>query len=287
MNRRYTFKDASRSEFIKSFMNYDELDDILDNFRNLIDSLDRAFQYNIVFVGPVGVGKSTICTMLYFLLDRAFGNFDADVYCYPEFLRIEPEVGHTVLRKHINGEMSSFEFQRYILSCWDTLMTTQPLSRDNNARRFNVFERCCDDSVICFSNIWNQRTPDKLNDFQFIQLYEESQKLNKRHNIPTYFRDDYITLAFDVIQTKSLYEMLTDLISIISRHIANGKTTMFIMIDADLDTLSDRILSRARPGENGYSHQNIEDFYMHYQLLHKYITEYGRLRSFQDIKCLI
>lgn len=244
----------------------------------------RSIEYNLVFVGSVGCGKSTLCTLLHMLLTSSDVN---DVLCYPEFLQIESERSHAMLQKYLHKEISAYKFQRYILHCWKVLMKSQPLHIINAKRnRYNIYERCCDDSVICFANIMNSRTPQEMSDIELEHLFHVARSIDDRYNLPTYFCNKGVELY--TIQSHDIYHMIFDIINVINSDLREGIHTRFVGIKCDLLELVHRIESRARPGESSYSFTNIRDFYNHYEMLYHHLkTRENRLKRFVDIGRLV
>ena len=285
----YYFKDSlCRTDFIKTHIQPAELD-VVDKCIHLLDTdTPDEFEYNLVFVGPVGVGKTTLCTLLYYLLTSEYSNTNIEVFCYPEFLQIDSKESHEVLKRHLSGEMTSYEFQKYILGCWSKLMTKQPLCKpDGPKRRINIFERCCDDSVICFSNLWNLYHPDSLTDGQLFDLYLMSQELNTVHNMPTYFTPNPEGIRFERMSSDAPARMVSHVIDMIRTDIANGNHELFIGLETDASTLINRIHVRGRPGESAYTPENISDFLGHYQLLYTHLGIHKRLHRYLDLGTLV
>lgn len=285
----YLYKSGiSRTDFIKTHLNETDEAMVTKSLRALFDILPHTFQYNLILVGPVGVGKSTVCMLLYYLIDKVWQeDYNTDVYCYPEFLQINYDKGHQMLKDHLEGRRSSFEFQRYILECWETLMSTQPLAPSPpTSRRFNIYERCCDDSVICFANLWHQLSPDTLNADELRQLFDISQDLDRRHNIPTYFAEDGVSIK--KVPSGHIATILLDIIAIIRADFEDSNnTTTFVALEASVGVLVNRITKRSRPGEHAYDNETISAFHRHYGFLYNKLSLQGRLFNYDELSELI
>ena len=61
------------------------------------------------------------------------------INAYPEFIQVRGQEALDILKRHLNHEVSTYEFQHFILDCWDDLMENQPLTHKTNT--INVFER--------------------------------------------------------------------------------------------------------------------------------------------------
>lgn len=273
-------------------------------------------EYNLIFIGPVGVGKSTLCALLYHILDRTLNpNHDIDVFCYPEFLQINSEKSHEMLTSHLAGNISSYHFQQYILYCWNIIMNDQPLlitqyplsdiknSQQMDAyvktlndkftptyKRINIFERCCDDSVICFSNIWSYRNPDSLSRDELEDLYAIMLSIDNDTNLPNYSEPfgKEMNQQLKILVSTRLCKMVVDILEIIVDDLKNGCMNRFIGLYAPMEVLVERIHSRNRKGESGYSYQTILDFYNHYELLYRRILGQRKtVDCFDDLEELI
>lgn len=296
-------RTAKRSELFHNTFTNEQLKILLEKIERIEPTIE---EYNLIFVGCVGCGKSTLCNLLYHL----FYDTVYEPFCYPEFLQIEPEIGHGMLKQFLNGEKQAFDFQRYILHCWRTLMTKQPvittrppsnisLTTDSDDDelcppdftyvnrydyRINIFERCCDDSVICFANVMNSRPDKQMTDRHLERLFHLAMTLDQEFNIPNYF-NEYVDLY--TINSHDLFEMLNELLDLIIRDINNEVTTRFVGIRCDIVTLMKRINARARPGESNYTYANIRDFYNHYELLYQYLSTHSKIERFLDIGKLV
>lgn len=284
----YLFKEyTSRCDFIKQYLAEEDYETVTKAVRDLVSVLPPTFQYNLVLIGPVGVGKSTICTLLYYLLDKAWETYNTDVFCYPEFLQINTKEGNEILKEHLNGTITSYEFQKYILHCWTILMNNQPIAPVMEpCRRFNVFERCCDDSVICFSNLWHKQHPESMSEDELQLLFKLSQVINGQYNLPTYFNPDGVSI--NKVANVHITTVLLEILSIIKYDFENSSTrTSFVMLDTDVETLKHRIHVRSRPGEHAYSEETITAFHRHYQLLFDKVATEGKLNGYEDLSELV
>lgn len=284
---KFLFKqNVSHVDFIKSRLSESFMPNIVYHTKSIFERIPDRTNYNLVFIGPVGVGKSTLCTLLYHLLDRSFNESNIDVYCYPEFLQIEPAIGHDVLKQHLEGHLTSFQLQKYILTCWDKMMSAQPIPFEAESKRINIFERCCDDSVICFANVWNQRDPTQLSDSELFTLFQMARELDVKYQIPNYFVKPE-RVHFTILHTATLDILIHNLLSIMDSDIKNGITTRFIGLYANINTLTERITNRGRPGESSYKPADISAFHAHYSKLYDHLEDHGRIDRFLDIGSLV
>lgn len=223
-------------------------------FNNVIDVLkSNTFQinnqYNLFITGSISSGKSTLCELLSILLDT----ISIKTNNYPEFLGIDLENGNKMLQNKLNGSISAYTFQNYILDMWEHILKQQPLS--NN---INLFERCVDDSVICFSNYDNLK--HKISDNELYSLYEKSQLINKKYNIPSYFVHG-TKFLFTTIEFENISNMLYKLLLIVVADLKHNVTNRVIGITTNNfnDNIT-RMNGRNRKGEENYKNN---DMYMY------------------------
>lgn len=291
---RYLFKQVSHSDLIKTvFDNVADFDALVKIANCIYRSIGNHVEYNLVFVGPVGVGKSTICNMLYHMLDNSFETAPFNVYCYPEFLQINSALSHDMLARRLSSKLSAYEFQAYILRCWEEMMTNQPLEGPDSTtykckslpHRINIFERCCDDSVICFSNIHNITSPKNISDYELTRLFETCRELDTKYYIPNYF-DGKVEMS--LVDSCAIPDLISQILTIMNIDMMNGVRTRFIGLRTDIDTLVNRIHSRNRGGESAYSYLDIKRFYNHYELLYHHIVNVnGMIKRYIDIAELV
>lgn len=103
------------------------------------------------------------------------------INAYPEFIQVRGQEALDILKRHLNKEVSTYEFQHFILDCWDDLMTNQPLTNKTNT--INVFERCCDDSVICFSNVIYKMDHNRLSKEQLKRLFDDMRDIDYDYHL--------------------------------------------------------------------------------------------------------
>ena len=244
------------------------------NFTNSLSSLENDdFKYNIVITGTVGSGKSTLCEYLSYVLSCA----KIDVNAYPEFLYIDSNVSNCILRDRFDGKISLLTFQSYILDKWENI-----LKINHNKKGIHIFERCVDDSVICFSNIAN-----KLNDItdeELYLLYNRSKNINTRYNAPSYFNSN---INFTELKSNDIIKNLNDILTIIIDDVYNKVQTRIIGLSVSDDESKNRINIRNRNGELSYSDNVIHIYNKHYKRLYKCLNKNKKLTRYVDIGKLI
>lgn len=230
-------------------------------------------RYNLVITGTVGSGKSTICESLAYI----FRICDLKTNNFPEFLFIDDALSKSVLKKKINEEISTSTFQSYILDNWEKI-----LNENQEKSGLNLFERCVDDSVICFCNIANKN--DDLTEIQLLSLFERLKNINKKYSMPSYFDKN---VHFTEIQSSDLNFNLTQILDIIKSDMKTNITMRIIGLSvSDYDSKA-RIQSRARDGEDGYSMDIIRTFNSHYKKLFKHLGKHKSFNRFVDMGKLL
>lgn len=288
----YTFYNSIDS--INMFLNFisklsaDE-HQILTNKVQTISPLIKT-NYNLVLLGTVSIGKTTICNILY----QLFYQFQYNVFCYPEFLQADERNGQVYLEAHLENKLSSFDFQNYILDTWNNMMRNQPLEKNNMHTqeffnegyddRINIFERCCDDSVVCFVNVLNNEQKT-INDEEFEYLFNYARKLILKHKIPSYTFQKNINLK--IVSNDSLFKAVNDILDIIIEDLTVAKDisfSRFIGLTCDFEKVLDRINDRNRASESNYSQETLLKYYNCYENIYKNILQNGHLKLIYSVK---
>lgn len=244
------------------------------NLTNPLSSLENDdFKYNLVITGTVGSGKSTLCEYLLYILTCA----KIDVNTYPEFLYIDSNVSNCILRDKFDRKISLLTFQSYILDKWENI-----LKINHNKKGVHIFERCVDDSVICFSNIAN-----KLNDItdeELYTLFNRCKNINSRYDAPSYFNSN---INFTELKSNDIIKNLNDILMIIIDDVHNKIETRIIGLSVSDNESKNRINIRNRNGELSYSEDVIHTYNKHYRRLYKYLNKNKKLTRYVDIGKLI
>ena len=230
-------------------------------------------RYNLVITGTVGSGKSTICESLAYILNIC----GVKTNNFPEFLFVDDELSKSILKKKIDGVISASTFQSYILDNWEKI-----LIKNQKKDGLNLFERCVDDSVICFCNIANKN--DDLTEIQLLSLFERLKHINQKYSMPSYFDKN---IHFTEIQSSDLNFNLMQILDIINSDMKTNTTKRIIGLSvSDYDSKA-RIQSRARDGEDGYSMTIIKMFNLHYKKLFKHLEKHKNFNRFVDMGKLL
>ena len=73
--------------------------------------------YYIFFSGGIGVGKTTSMTAMKVMMARK------NYAIIKEYIDYHPNIGDTLLSKNKEGKLSDFEFQKYILDCYESQLS--------------------------------------------------------------------------------------------------------------------------------------------------------------------
>lgn len=228
--------------------------------------------YSLCITGPIGVGKSTMLNSL----KQFFSNYN--IQELPEYLGIDVKHGQTMLERKINGELSNLTFQNYVIDMYK--MKLKELSDDFDIR---LCERIPEDSVYCFSNLSN--FDGELSDFELYVLKERFDKLKNQYNLPSY--GDKQT-EFAIVDACNFIESFGQIINIVSNDLEQGITKRVIGLTAPFEIVYDRIVKRARNGEEKYDKSWLKTITDFYDKLYHYIkTDRNRLNRFTCVGMLI
>ena len=279
MNVRFS---ENSTEVIMSKLNPDTIEQYKSHIPAIISHLSK---YNLAITGTIGSGKSTICESLTYIFEL----LGVKVNKFPEFLYIDelstaspsvqhmPNFSNTILKKKIDKTISPLTFQSYVLDSWETI-----LNLNGNEKGMYIYERCIDDSVICFCNVANK--DGSLTDMQLLSLYERLVSINQSFNVPSYFDPN---VHFVEISSSDLNFNLLQILDIIISDAKNNINKRIIGLSvSDFDSNA-RIKSRARNSESGYSIDFIKLYNSHYRRLFKYLNKHKHLSRFIDIGKLL
>ena len=212
----------------------------------------------IVVTGPVGVGKSTFINNL----ASCFDIHGVKYRVIPEYITGDPN-GQSMLTQYFNKEITPYEFQAYIIDYYNLYLANLI---DIDPDTILLFERCVDDSVLCFGNLLYKKHEISLIDYY--HLYMNSLMTDSKFNIPSYFNrreGDYSFMVFKTFDgvdySKIIYEIL---------EVATNGNLIFGLYNDD-KVCYDRVVERDREGESAYSLQSIIEFNQRYNDIYNYI----------------
>ena len=229
-------------------------------------------KYNLVITGSVGSGKSTRLQSLTYLLKQ-----NDIAHCnYPEYLRaVDPIFAGQLLNEKMQGNVSTMTLQSFVLDSWETLLKN---NKDNNAN-INIYERCVDDSVFCFSNF--AHLVGDLTDIELLSLFNRMEAINKKHNLPSFTSSDR---HFTMITSDDLNNNLLQILGIILEDLKAGITNRIIGLHTTVEESMRRIAVRNRSGEDKYSEKTITKYVNHYDKLFKFMIDGGSVKSILDLR---
>ena len=198
--------------------------------------------YILSITGPIGSGKSTLIKSLKQHLSKTY-----KVITIPEYIDGDPIFGLEMLKRFINGSISSLTFQSYILDYYNNILK-------DISSEIVLIEKLPYDSVYCFGSVAVKNKQLTQQEFDVLVNKLELLKLD----LPTYKSN------LKVLNTDSLSNILNKSINIINEDLNNGITKRAIYLKCNLEVCKERIMLRNRSGEDNYSPeylQQIIDFY--------------------------
>ena len=198
--------------------------------------------YILSITGPIGSGKSTLIKSLKQYLSKTY-----KVITIPEYIDGDPIFGLEMLKRFINGSISSLTFQSYILDYYSNIIK-------DISSEIVLIEKLPYDSVYCFGSVAVKNKQLTQQEFDVLVNKLELLKLD----LPTYKSN------LKVLNTDSLSNILNKSINIINEDLNDGITKRAIYLKCNLEVCKERIMLRNRSGEDKYSPeylQQIIDFY--------------------------
>ena len=227
--------------------------------------------YNLVITGTVGVGKSTICEILYNTLSPIL-----NVKSYPEFINVKynnVNVGTQMFEMKINNVISAFTFQSYILDIWDYLLKQNCYNQSNINCNFNIFERLPEDSVKCFARLSFENKD--MTRYEYDNLIHKHKYLVKKYRLPNY--KDFKAVN---VENDRLYATCHKIIKrIIDDYDSKIKNRVIYLTVTDEKIYKQRILNRSRTGEDSYNRRILNQFKSFYSTQFKNVESIDKPKS--------
>lgn len=227
--------------------------------------------YNLVITGTVGVGKSTICEVLYNTLSPIL-----NVKSYPEFINVKynnVNVGTQIFEMKVNNVISAFTFQSYILDIWDYLLKQNCYNQSNINCNFNIFERLPEDSVRCFAKLSLENKD--MTKYEYDNLIHKHKHLISKYRLPGYN-------AFKAVNVENdrLYATCHKIIKrIIDDYDSKIKNRVIYLTVTDEKIYKQRILNRSRTGEDSYNRRILNQFKSFYSIQFKGVKSADKHKS--------
>ena len=227
--------------------------------------------YNLVITGTVGVGKSTICEILYNTLSPIL-----NVKSYPEFINVKynnVNIGTQMFKMKVNNVISAFTFQSYILDIWDYLLKQNCYNQSKVNCNFNIFERLPEDSVKCFARLSFENRD--MTQGEYDSLARKHKYLVKKYRLPNYNNFKVVNVEND-----KLYATCHKIIKhIIDDYDSNIRNRVIYLTVTDEKIYKQRILNRSRTGEDSYNRRILNQFKSFYSTQFKNVELVNKPKS--------
>ena len=221
------------------------------------------FKYKLIITGSIGVGKSTICEMVARCLNKISIDTNTQIISYPEYIASDSTYANKQLQKRLNNEITAFEFQQYILDCWEYLLKQNQKFIKEDKNVICIYERTPEDSVCCFA--YMDHVNKVLNTTELQELSNRCYRLMSEYNIPSVCSSTlFETRLFNNFDT-CLIHLLMAIINEIQMDILEGNESRIVLIQSDPLTSMERIKRRNREGEEIYSYSTINDLHNRYK----------------------
>ena len=220
--------------------------------------------YNLVITGSVGVGKSTMCQIIYKILSILYDN----IKIYPEYinwlfkdshLNTDIALGRIMLDSKLNGTISAVSFQNFVIDIWDNLLTNNNFKSKSN---INILERLPEDAIYCFSK--ECRNNNEMTQNEYESILEKYNNLIQKHDLIETKNCELIIINNE----KELVVTVREILNIIINDLNQGITNRIIGLKVSEDEYIKRIQKRGRSCEVDTI---ALDIYRHYN---KYYSEY-------------
>ena len=187
--------------------------------------------YYVFFSGAVGVGKSTLMNSMKLMLNQK------KILIIKEYIDYHKTIGDILLGKLKEGKISDWDFQNYILDCYEA-----QFSKITNEEIILV-ERHPSEALEVFI----KRSQNRMQPYYENKIEERINNLMKKYSIPelgSCMSERYNTSIFTV---KAIIEDFNTKIINYYRNDPEHATVCFL--EADLEDMIKRVKMRGRPSE--------------------------------------
>ena len=150
---------------------------------------------------------------------------------------------------------------------------------------FKIFERCVDDTAICFCNMENKL--NRLSDVQLLSLYERVKVINSKYHVPSYCDPLNDECKFAKVRSGELNDTIVEILKIVADDLKNNVKQRIIGLSVSFDVSKYRIRQRSRSGESAYTDQQINDYITHYEKLYDMLLNGKYISRFVDLGMLM
>lgn len=240
-------------------LNNDNLNEAIEYFNeNILPIIDKIEDYNIVYIGGIGTGKSTIIK----IITEIFKDLKPQII--HEYLEANKELGETLLSAFINKQISPTTFQHAILDIYENQL------KNIHKSKITIYERIPDDNLTIFTNLSCKN--NELSFSSFNDLYLRTIELDKKYSLPSYLNKSSTTKFIKIVSTGILDLTLLSL-KIIKDDILSGVKCRIIGLSANLDICKFHIRRRNRKDENKYSDEYLNSIIKTYNNLYSLIEK--------------
>ncbi len=208
----------------------------------------------VVVTGPVGVGKTTILSEICKRLDGK-----VNYRIVPEYIDVLPDAGDKLAR-YLRGELSSYDFQRYVSVYY--IQYLERIAEDVTEDTVLIFERVPDDALWCFIRMDQMKGLIKPKEHQ--NLSQLIARMNEYFNLPCYTKtpnQSALIIKSDELEINA--KVAADFIK------DSSHAKIVIGLFNDVKICYDRVLKRAREGEDSYNFNGIFMFNQCYANMYK------------------
>ena len=197
----------------------------------------------VVITGPVGVGKTSIVNEVIKYLDDRNVNY----ILVPEYIDVLPDANDR-LTSYLQGKISSYDFQRYVSVYYAQYL--KQIAERITPKTILIFERVPDDALWCFVKMDYMKgliSPDERE-----MLSKVINKMNVFLNLPSY------NMAKNQAALIVKSDELVNNAKVVANFICDSAYDRIVIgLFNDTKICHERVLNRARPGEEAYNFNSI------------------------------
>lgn len=266
---------------------HNDLTEVIEYYNeNILPILDKINDYKLIYIGGIGVGKSTIIKIILEIFK------DLKPRVIHEYLEANKELGETLLSAFIKKQISPTTFQHAILDIYEeqleniynknenvneninkSISVTSMRNKENDKNenvKLTIYERIPDDNLTIFSNLSCKNNEISLSSFN--DLYLRTIELDKKYSLPSYLIKSPTT-KFIKITSTGILDLTLLTLQIIKNDILSGTKCRIIGLSANIDICKFHIRRRHRKDENKYSDEYLNSIVKTYNNLYSVIEK--------------
>jgi len=207
--------------------------------------------YNLIVTGTLGVGKTTAIK----LINNILKYNHISVKSYLEYINYN-NVGQEIFQMKMNGEVSAFTFQNYILDIWNDILKKNDFK---HSKGINIFERLPYDAVYCFSK--KEHDEGNITDDEYELIIQRYKRLINEHAMFEYTSD----IKYSRLINNDMTRTIVEIFNIIKNDIEQGIKNRCICLDIDDKELYyERLGIRNRTNEDKYTQKILGEYKDYY-----------------------